>query len=64
MLALCAAISGCANANRLCIQAGYFEGDRIRNIDTGKVAVVKKRWGEAPACQRPTHPILADVEYE
>ena len=53
-------LHGCAG--NICIQEGYFEGDKIRNLDTGKVMVVKKRYGTSPQCLVPSHPILADVE--
>jgi hypothetical protein len=63
--ALCIAISaGCSTAGNLCIQPAYFEGDRIKNLATGKVGVVKKRYGESSRCTEPSHPVLADVEFE
>lgn len=47
-----------------CIQAGYFEGDRIKHAESGRIGIVKKRYGESPRCAQATYPILADVEYQ
>lgn len=57
-------VAGCAAPQgNTCIQAGYFVGDRIKQLDTGKVGVVTARYGESPRCAVASHPILADVEY-
>lgn len=56
--------AGCTTLQgNTCIQASYFEGDRIKNLETGKVGLVKKRYGESTRCPNPSHPVLADVEY-
>lgn len=58
------ALSGCATSEgNMCIQEGFFPGDKIRIVATGAIATVKVRYGPSSRCSVSTHPILADVTF-
>lgn len=52
------------NAGNACIQDGFFVGDKIKSLDTGKVGTVQKVYGKSSRCGAPSHPNLADVAFE
>ena len=65
---LCAAaalaLSACAGQEgNMCIQEGFFPGDKIKVLATGAIATVKVRYGPSSRCSVSTHPILADVTF-
>ena len=73
--ALCCALQGCFffyyrpsstadQRGNACIAAGYFTGDKIKSVESGKTGVVDRVYGASERCRNASYPNLADVSYD